>query len=301
MSNVVLSFGEILYDIFPADERLGGAPFNFAYHLHAFDFQSRLISRVGVDARGVAIVSFLQRNIGVDLLQRDPLHPTGTVRVAVDDRGVPDFTIVEGAAYDYIEADDAVLQAVESAPALIYFGTLAQRSAVSRSALDVLLARAGSARILYDMNLRGNYFSREVIENSLTACHIVKLNDEELNTCKRLLQYEGEDDVFVEFLMERYPLEWVCLTRGAQGSVLYHGGERYCMEEAPVQAVIDTVGAGDAYTAILAMGILRDWAPGTILERATEFAGAVCGLSGAIPEDRSFYRPYLHWKEAVKR
>ncbi len=301
MSNVVLSFGEILYDIFPAYERLGGAPFNFAYHLHAFDCQSRLISRVGKDKRGDAIAAFLQQNIGVDLLQRDSLHPTGTVRVVVDASGIPDFTIVEGVAYDHIEADDAVLQAMDSAPALIYFGTLAQRSADSNSALEALLSRAESARILYDMNLRQDFFSREVIEKSLTACHIVKLNDEELRTCKGILQYEGEDDAFVSHLMERYRLEWICLTRGAQGSVLYHGGEHFCVEGTPAQAVIDTVGAGDAYTAILAMGILRDWTPETILSRATEFAGAVCGLPGAIPEDDSFYRPYLHWKEAVKQ
>jgi len=301
MSKIVFSFGEILYDLFPAYERLGGAPFNFAYHLHAFGFDSRLLSRVGEDERGRSIAAFLQKNIGTHLLQRDPRYPTGMVQVEVDEKGVPDFTIVAGTAYDHIEVDERVLQVLDARPVLIYFGTLAQRHPDSRSALERIAVRSASARLLYDMNLRKNSFSREVIERSLAACHIVKLNDAELQTCRRLLGGDGKDDLFVEELMERYRLEWVCLTRGAAGSALYHGDECFRIAAAPVPAMMDTVGAGDAYTAILAMGFLMNWAPETILERAAEFAGAVCGLPGAIPEEVSFYQPYLNWKEAVKR
>ncbi|NOY53346.1 MAG: carbohydrate kinase [Deltaproteobacteria bacterium] len=299
---MILSFGEILYDIFPAYERLGGAPFNFVFHLHSFGFDSRLVSRVGDDERGRAVEAFFLRNhITSDLLQRDPRHPSGTVRVRVDPAGVPDFTIVEDVAYDHIEAGDRLLRVLDEGPALIYFGTLAQRHPHSRSTLHAILDRVGSALLLYDMNLRKNTFSREVIERSLAACHVVKLNDEELKICRGLLGGEENDDLFVKEMMERYRLEWVCLTRGAKGSALYHGDESFRTGSARVPVMVDTVGAGDAYTAILAMGILRGWAPELILDRAAEFAGAVCGLPGAVPDNGAFYRPYLTWKEADKR
>jgi fructokinase len=297
MIKFILSFGEILYDLFPSYRRLGGAPFNFAYHLHAFRFRSRLVSRVGDDEEGRGISGFLKNNIGTDLLQVDPSHATGKVLVQVDEKGVPDFTIVEDAAYDFIETDAEVLKAVEEAPALIYFGTLAQRCEASRSALKALLACNRSAQVLYDMNLRGNYYSREIVETSLAACGIVKLNDEELKICRSLLHFPEGDDAFVAFLMDRFDLEWVCLTRGEEGSELYHHGERFRRDGVPTQRVVDTVGAGDAYTAVLAMGILSDWAPTMILDRSTLFAGAICTLPGAIPEDLSFYHPYLHWLE----
>lgn len=295
MQQSILSFGEILYDIFPSYRRLGGAPFNFAYHMYAFGFPATLISRVGEDADGREILDFLKNRLDAGAIQHDSGHKTGRVLVEVDAKGVPDFDIVEDAAYDFIEYDSAVEAATNGGPALIYFGTLAQRNAVSRSTLEKVLSQNKGATGLYDMNLRQNYFSVEILERSLTACNLVKLNNDELQICKSLFRKQGSDESFVDFLMERYDVGWVCLTKGAQGSELFHSSGRFTADNVPKQSVVDTVGAGDAYTAVLALGVLSGWSPETILDRATEFAGAVCALQGAIPDEAAFYDPYLPW------
>jgi fructokinase len=295
MQQRVLCFGEILFDVFPAYERLGGAPFNFAAHLCAFQVPTQLITRVGKDDRGRRITDALDRCPGTDALQIDDRHDTGAVRVQVDDRGVPEFDILSDVAYDYVAYDASVRRAAADEPALLYCGTLAQRNAVSRQTLQRLLAEARAARVFCDMNLRPPHFSAAVVEGSLQACQVVKLNEGELQMCKTLLGKSLPDAAFIDFLMARYQLEWLCLTRGERGSELYHSQERYAVEGVPVQDIVDTVGAGDAYASVLALGILNGWAPQTILARATEFSAALCGQRGAVPESPDFYEPFLSW------
>ncbi len=301
MSPRALCFGEVLFDIFPAYERLGGAPFNFAAHLCAFGVPTRLITRVGSDDRGRRITEALGRCPGTETLQIDDRRETGTVRVRVDARGVPQFDILTDVAYDYIAYDASVRRAAAEAPAILYCGTLAQRTAVSRETLDQLLSETRGARVFYDMNLRPPHFSAAVVTRSLQACQMVKLNEDELQMCKSLLDESTPDAAFIDSLMTRYELEWLCLTRGEQGSDLYHGPERYTVEGVAVDEVVDTVGAGDAYASILALGILHGWAPETILARATEFSAALCAQRGAIPESPDFYEPFLCWLDAEGR
>ncbi len=295
MQQTVLCFGEVLFDIFPAYERLGGAPFNFAAHLCAFQVPTRLITRVGSDDRGRRIADALGHCPGRETLQVDDRRDTGTVRVRLDERGVPEFDILADVAYDYIAYDASARRAAAEAPALLYCGTLAQRNAVSRDTLYQLLAETQSAGVFYDMNLRPPHFSAPVVEHSLQVSQVVKLNEDELQVCKTLLDRSLPDRPFIDFLMERYELEWVCLTRGERGSDLYHGRERYAVDGAPVATVVDTVGAGDAYASVVALGILNGWSPQSILVRATEFSAALCGQQGAVPESADFYRPFLTW------
>ncbi len=301
MPQRALCFGEVLFDIFPAYERLGGAPFNFAAHLCAFRIPTRLITRVGTDARGRRIAEALGRCPGTETLQRDDRRDTGTVQVRLDGQGVPEFDILTDVAYDYIAYDASVQRAAAEGSALLYCGTLAQRNGVSRTTLARLLSEARAARVFYDMNLRSPHFCAAVVEDSLQACQVLKLNEGELQMCKRLLGNSLPDRAFIDLLVDRYQLEWLCLTRGERGSDLYRGRERYAVKGVPVDAVVDTVGAGDAYASVLALGILNDWAPETILARATEFSAALCGQRGAVPESLDFYTPFLSWLEAGER
>jgi fructokinase len=256
-----------------------------------------MISRVGNDLPGAEIRKIFEETVAEGVLQVDASHNTGTVNVQVDGNGIPSFDIVDDVAYDYIEYDTAVQHAMEKKPTMVYFGTLAQRNRVSRSTLQRIVDQSPLSILLYDMNLRQNYYSQEIIESSLRACDVVKLNDEELSICKTLFHHQWDDRSFVHWLMERFDLQWFSLTRGEAGSELYPPSGQCVTGSVPEQEIVDTVGAGDAYTAVLALGILNQWPPDTILNRATLFAGAICAQKGAIPEKRAFYAPYLHWTE----
>jgi fructokinase len=263
--------------------------------MHHFGAPCTFVSRVGKDRQGEEILEFIERSLGTATVQVDRSHETGTVQVGLDQQGVPDFTIVKDVAYDYIEYTESVEKAMAQGPGLIYFGTLGQRNSRSRETLKKILDRKKAAKILYDMNLRKESYTREIVEASLEECHIVKLNDSELQTCRALFSGPPSDGGYIPFLMKRFDLEWLCLTRGAEGSELFNGETHVRTGPIRQQTVIDTVGAGDAYTAILALGILGHWSPETILSRASEFAGSVCAIEGGIPANGAFYDPYLPW------
>ena len=269
MKPAILCFGEILFDIFPEYQRLGGAPFNFAYHMHSLGHDTTLTSRVGDDDNGREILNFAKKNVGIDSIQIDLDHETGKVLIQLDDKGIPAFDIVENDAYDYIDLNGKLEKLLQKRPSLIYFGTLAQRNQTSRSTLEKILSSTTSASVFYDMNLRQHYFSKEIIERSLRASNIVKLNDDELNSCKSLFQGPDSDEAYLLDWIVRFDLDWICLTRGEKGSELYHKDDHVIMGHVPQKSVADTVGAGDAYTSILALGILNHWSAETILNRAT--------------------------------
>ena len=295
---MILSIGEILYDLFPDGKRLGGAPFNFAYHLKKLGYPVRFISKVGRDEAGEAIrmriadEGFFLEDIGVD-----PDHDTGGVRVSMDEAGAPSFSIISDVAYDFIAHDEHVRALVESVPKLIYFGSLIQRSTRGfRSLHDILDRRRGETRLFYDMNLREGCRKREIVEASLIRADILKLNDEELKTSARLLGIPGEGDALVETLMKTFNLSVVALTRGAVGSCLYTNGRRYpSVSEAGIR-VVDTVGAGDGYAALLAAGILDELPPEIIASEAAWFSTRICTFSGAIPETEDLYDKFRRWR-----
>jgi fructokinase len=291
---MILSIGEILFDVFPKYRRIGGAPFNFAYHVKGLGLPVRFVSRVGKDEPGWEILSVLSRaGFRSEDVQIDPQRPTGKVKVELDDHGVPTFTIVEGVAYDRLAYDEQIGKILEARPSLIYFGSLVQRTEHGFSTLHKIIeSRHPDALCLYDMNLRPGCERRHILERSLQAADILKLNDEELQTAAEMFDISGDGPDSAAALMERFSLSMVALTRGAEGSEIYVGGDRFGAEAPEPANIADTVGAGDAYAAVLAAGVLKRWPPEKILSAAARFSSRVCSIEGAIPDGFSFYREF---------
>jgi len=283
-NRVVAGLGEILWDLLPDGKQLGGAPANFAYHAKALGAEAWVVSRVGEDELGREILGRVE-GLGLrrDCLTADRAHPTGTVSVELNVEGVPNYVIHEQVAWDFIEATDALLELAGRVDAVCY-GTLAQRALKSREAIRSFLgaARPGCMRV-FDINLRQNFFDREILDTTLAKSTVVKLSDEELPVVASSLGLDAAEAAFAAAVRRRYGAEVVAVTRGSRGSVLYgpdghseHGG--YEVE------VVDTVGAGDAFTAALAMGLLRGHGLDAINERANRLAAYVCTQKGATPE-----------------
>jgi fructokinase len=283
MSFRIIGLGEVLWDLFPTGAQMGGAPANFAYHARALGACSAVVTRVGLDALGRDIRLRLEElGLPSDLVQVDEAHPTGTVTVELEGDGIPLFTIHERVAWDYLRPTDAAMQAAGEADA-ICFGCLAQRCEPSRSTIHRLLEQApAGARRIFDINLRQRFYSRVIIENSLRQANVLKLNDTELPIVARLLGLGGDMESQVATLARQYDLDVVALTCGPQGSLLYQAGGWSECGSRPVR-VQDTVGAGDAFTAALALGLLLKMDLDTINQAANEVARHVCACVGATP------------------
>jgi len=228
-----------------------------------------------------------------DDVQIDPERPTGTVQVELDSQGVPSFTILEDVAYDRISYDEQIGAVLASRPSLIYFGSLVQRTDHGFSTLHKILeSRHSDSLCLYDMNLRPGCVLPRILERSLQAADIVKLNREELHTAAEMFDIPGGESDAAAGLMTRFALSMIALTRGADGSEIYVGKEHYGTAAAEPANIVDTVGAGDAYAAVLAAGVLKRWRPERILSTAARFSSRICTIGGAIPEDFSFYRDF---------
>lgn len=292
---MILVVGEILYDVFPDYKRLGGAPFNFAFHLKNLGFSVRFISRVGNDAEGKDILRKLEQfGFNSNDIQIDPARPTGSVRVRLDENGVPNFKITPDVAYDYIAFAPEVHAPLIHTSELIYFGSLVQRSEMGFNNIQSILSyKPSSALCFYDINLRPACYNDIVIHTSLSQTNILKINREERDEVKRILNYKKDSETFMQYLMDAYPLEVISITKGDQGSELYTPNGLFSIQTAKIEKVVDSVGAGDAYAAMLAAGILRRWHPETIIHRASLFASQICRIEGAIPESLSFYEPFI--------
>lgn len=279
----VVSIGEVLWDLLPSGPQLGGAPANLAGHLHALHNQVNFISRVGIDPLGEQARSLLGGS-GLDLssLQSDPDLPTGTVAVAVDAEGQPRYSIQERVAWDAIEADGTAFARIRNADA-VCFGTLAQRAGASRDSIRRLVAAAGDSCIrLCDLNLRAPFHGPEQVSVSCGLATVVKLNDVELEQVSAWFEWSGSQEAKVLALAEAFRLEEVILTLGSHGSRVWHHG-RWFRHGAPVVAVIDTVGAGDAFTAAYLSGRLRRLDLETTLRLASDVAAFVCTQTGGMP------------------
>jgi fructokinase len=282
MSLSVIGIGELLWDLLPNEDQLGGAPANFAWHAHQLGAKARIISRVGTDERGEEIRGRLAKMELPDrLVQMDERLPTGTVTVALKN-GHPEYTIHQNVAWDHIAVTSEALEAVRKADA-VCFGSLAQRNLVSREAIQTLVgaARTDALRI-FDINLRQDYFTREVIETSLKLANVFKLNDAELPTVAKLFDVKGSVRDQIEFFAKKFDLKVVALTRGGNGSLLFCDGK--WSEHGGVKVEVrDTIGAGDAFTAALCVGLLRGMDLDQINAAAHEVAGFVCSNAGATP------------------
>ncbi len=296
MSFKVVGIGEVLWDLFPTDRKLGGAPANFAYHAGALGAEAYLISRVGNDVLGHEILARLgELGIRTECIATDLAHPTGTVTVQLAADGQPCFTIHESVAWDHLTADSPSVAAVAGAD-VVCFGSLGQRCETSHAAVRTLLqASSPSALRIFDVNLRQDFYSRELIEDSLEMANFLKLNDSELPVLARLLGLSGlTDKQQLAELAERYSLRLVVFTCGARGSMFYDGS-LWSEHSAPTVDVKDTVGAGDSLTAAVAMGVLSGWTLDTIGERANAIAAYVCSCEGATPPMPAYLvEPFTH-------
>lgn len=289
---VIVGIGEVLWDVFPDGEHFGGAPTNVAIHAAALGAESYLISAVGPDARGSAALARLDaagvnRTAVAQLLGR----PTGVVKVSVDARGQPSFAIAADVAWDYVPWSRAVEEVVERADA-ICFGTLAQRASVSRATIKRAV-RATHRRTwrLFDVNLRQDYYDETTVTSSLEMANAVKLNDEELPRIARLCKLSAAGAVDqLRMLCDWFGLRLAALTRGAAGSLLVTPTE-VCESAAPGTVVRDTVGAGDAFTAALLVGLLDRRSLAEVSERANAVAAYVCSQPGATPPIPNTLRP----------
>lgn len=282
--SLVVGLGEVLWDLFPEGKQLGGAPANFAYIANLLGDRGIVASRVGNDALGDEIGKKLE-SLGLETssLQKDSAHPTGTVRVRVDPEGQPKFEITELVAWDFPEWTPAWESLAQQADA-VCFGSLAQRSPPSRETIHKFLGatREESARI-FDVNLRQAYYSSKVLSESLRFANIVKLNDEELPRVMELLGIPHHDEqTSAQRLQFAYGLKLVCVTRGAEGSLLVSESDRHEHPGFRVQ-VADTVGAGDAFTAGLVHHFLRGASLAAMNEAANRIAAWVASQVGATP------------------
>ena len=289
-ANQLYLFGEVLFDHFPDGDRvLGGAPFNLAWHLPAFGQAPRLISRIGNDPEGAQVLAAMRAwGMNTDYVQIDPGRPTG--RVAVSFAGSePSYDIVNDCAYDAIEP------VVIDACRLLYHGSLAARSAVSAATLHQLRA-AVAGSIFMDVNLRPPWWRTDALQASLAGAHWVKLNHEELALLGEDSTTEGDQERF----LQQYGLHGLLVTYGSRGAqLLLADGERLGVAPQPDIEVVDTVGAGDAFTAVLLLGLCNDWPLPLTLQRAQQFAAAVVGRRGATIADEDFYRAFSQsWQSA---
>ena len=283
MTYSVVGIGELLWDIFPTGKELGGAPANFAYHVSALGGEGLIVSCVGFDNLGDEILERLGTlSLDCKYVTSNLEHPTGTSSVKVGAEGNPSFTIQENVAWDFISKSQQLMELSKGINA-VTFGTLAQRSEVSRATIRAFIRKIPSSVLcIFDINLRQAFYSREVIEWSLEACNVLKLNEEELQVLARLLSMEGDELQLLCELSRRFNLELIALTKGTRGSLLY-SQEQVSVHDGYKTEVVDTVGSGDAFTAALALGMMSGSDLRAINDYANRVASFVCSKRGATP------------------
>lgn len=282
MKPYIVGLGEVLWDVLPEGKKLGGAPANFAYHVSQFGHDTIAISAVGNDALGDETLSALDEKHLNYLMPRVD-YPTGTVQVTLDDEGVPTYSIREGVAWDNIPFT-AELEDVAQNTRAVCFGSLAQRSSVSRATVRSFLnAMPSDSLKIFDINLRQNFYTKEIIHDSLRASNILKINDEELVLIGRMFGYPGLDmQNKCWLLLGKYNLDMLVLTCGVNGSYVFAPGTM-SFQETPKVEVADTVGAGDSFTGTFVAGLLSGRPICEIHRRAVEVSAYVCTCQGAMP------------------
>lgn len=286
-----LIFGEVLFDQFPdGTSVLGGAPFNVAWHMSGFGLDPLMISRIGDDAHGREITQAMTE-WGMDTrgIQIDAHRPTGVVEVIMDS-GQHTFSILPDQAYDHIDARDACRARLDSRVGLAYHGTLALRNPVSRTALEALL-QVEDTPVFLDVNLRDPWWHAADLPELCIRARWIKLNEDELDRISQSLELRSQRlEEQAAGLGDRFGLELVVVTRGARGALAWAvSGEVHAVQPEVSIDIFDTVGAGDAFTAVTLYGLINDWSLPTTLKRAQNFANAICGVRGATVRDRAFY------------
>ena len=278
---VIVGIGEILWDLLPSGKALGGAPANFAYHATRLGEEGWAVSAIGNDALGREIMDIVTAKRLKNVISVTD-KPTGTVQVDLDARGVPAYTIMEDVAWDNIPFTPEMEALARRADA-VCFGSLVQRMASRDSVLRFLRATRPDALKVFDINLRQHYYSREVLEESLTLANILKINDEEIRIVADMFGLGNDDIAACRALIDRYSLRLVILTKGADGSEVITADETI-PQPAGEAVVVDTVGAGDSFTAAFVVAYLRGDSLADAQRLASDTAAYVCSCKGAMPE-----------------
>ena len=291
----IVGLGEALFDIFPDKQVLGGSPLNVAVHAHQLSQpiggHGVVVSRIGQNALGQQLLDELRkRGMSTEFVQTDPDRDTGKVYVSLDAHGEPKFEIVNQVAWDWLQFDPDMETLAAHCDA-VCFGSLAQRNAESRNCVYRFLAAARRTVRLFDVNLRQDYFDQHIIEQSCGLASILKLNEEELHIVSDLLNlgHGGESPAWFDQkatrLLARFDLRMVVLTRGPRGMVLYTPNERQEAEPVhyPPATNADHVGAGDACSAALLVGLVKRWPIQTTLALANHLGAFVASQPGGTP------------------
>src|ERR1700757_1534051 len=285
---IVVGLGELLWDLFPRGKQLGGAPANFAYITALLGDCGIVASRIGDDRLGQEALWHLKSN-GLDVhhVQRDLVHPTGTVKVEVDSKGQAEYIFPENVAWDFMDFSEDWISLARSTHA-VCFGSLAQRNAVSRATIRAFLAALPSFAIgIFDVNLRQSYFSSEILRDSARHARVLKLNHEEFPRFLDLLQCPLEnsarsDVAAARWLCREFAMRLVCITRGRHGSILVTANSQHEHPGFSVK-IADTVGAGDAFTATIVHHALRGSSLATMNAAANRMGAWVASQEGAMP------------------
>lgn len=284
MKDFVVGMGEALWDVLPEGKKIGGAPANFAYHVRQFGLPGYVVSAVGDDPLGHEIEENFTSK-GLDQLIAEVPYPTGTVQVEIDPAGVPQYEIKENVAWDNIPFTPR-LETLAHRTRAVCFGSLAQRNVVSRETIGRFLdamPHDGDELVVFDVNLRQGFYTKEILCESMRRCNILKINDEELVTVSRLFGYPGidlQDKCWI--LLGKYNLKMLILTCGINGSYVFTPGT-VSFQPTPKVEVADTVGAGDSFTAAFIANILKGKSVTEAHQKAVETSAYVCTQKGAMP------------------
>ncbi len=282
-STTVIGLGEILWDVLPGGKRLGGAPANFAYHVQMMGFQSYIVSSIGKDELGREIIARLQNlNVPIDYISTNADYPTSTVDVELE-AGHPTYTIHENVAWDHLQFDESLAKLAANSDA-VCFGTLCQRNSESRQVIHAFLEHVPAKALrVYDINLRQNYYSEEIVQRSLEHANVLKLNEDELPILAKLLGLADDQEEQLRHLLNQFQLKMIALTRGPRGSLLLSADDRsdHPGIETPIK---DTVGAGDSFTAAVVTGLLKGKSLEQINEAGNKLGTFVACESGATPD-----------------
>ena len=285
--NQLYIFGEVLYDCFPTGEKvLGGAPFNVAWNLQSFGDQPEFISRIGKDIDGDKILEAMKNwRMNSESIQIDEKRPTGRVEVTIQNNE-PSYNIVKNSAYDFINKE---LVPNSDACGILYHGTLCLRNQISQSAYNTM-RQNHNLKIFIDVNLRPPWWQKDLVLETLKHAHWVKMNEDELN---QLSETAENIQVKMAKLQKTYKLKQVIITRGAQGTIILTEDDKFHSQiPQKVERLVDTVGAGDAFSSAYIHGLRAGWPVEFNLRRAQEFAAKVIGLRGATTTDLNFYNDF---------
>ena len=281
MKNIVVGLGEILWDVFPERKVLGGAPANFAYHVSQFGFNGYAVSAIGEDLLGKEILSSLEKK-GLNYLIESTDFPTGTVQVKLNSAGVPEYEICENVAWDNIPFT-ARTENLAKNTQTVCFGSLAQRSEVSRETIRKFIAAMSEDSLkIFDINLRLDFYTKEIIEESMRMANMMKINDDEVLKIAEIFGWEGDEQFICKKIMEDYNFKVLILTKGTEGSFVFTPRQT-SYQPTPKIHVADTVGAGDSFTAAFVAAYLHGERIEDAHQLAVEVSAYVCQNHGAMP------------------